>query len=152
MKPSLAFMAILLGVTFAGAQRVDRKLIDAFGNVPCDDWLGRLDLFLAELQNDPKSSGLIVMYEGRYYDYRTERQMLPVFGEVNLRANLIRSHLRNRRFDPSRITFILGGNRDDHLIELWAIQPGVTYPELKPTRDKIKYRKGKPSSILASCP
>jgi hypothetical protein len=92
------------------------------------------------------------MYEGKYYDYVRERQMLPVFGEVNMRANLIRSHLRNRRFDQGRITYISGGSRDDHLIELWTIPPGVTYPELKPTRENITYRKGKPSSILASCP
>lgn len=154
MRPLVAFLAIFLGISFAVAQRPAPKLIDEFGNVPCDDWLGRLDLFLAELSNSEDRSGVVVLYEGKYVNYtrRSDYLTAPVFGEVHLRANLIRNHFTNRRFDLSRITFVSGGFRDEHLVELWSTLRGGNYPKPKPTRETLEYRKGKPSSIFPSCP
>ncbi|MDI1241317.1 MAG: hypothetical protein PSX80_05290 [bacterium] len=154
MKIGLPLLLSLLLSIESTAQGPDPKLVDEFGNVHCEGLIGRLDLFLAELSNSKDGSGLVVLYEGKYINYTSQRSYLvaPVFGEVNIRANLIRNHFKGRGFDPSRITFASGGFRDEHLVELWVIPPGGTYPKPKPTRDKIEYRKGKPSTVLPSCP
>lgn len=154
MRTLLVLITILLSISFSIAQRPEPKLIDEFGNVPCDDWLGRMDLFLAELSNFKDRSGLVILYEGKYIDYSKRRNPLvaPVVGEVNMRANLIRRHFEGRRFDLGRITFVSGGFRDEHLVELWSIPRGGSYPKPKPTRETVAYRKGSPSDLYASCP
>ena len=153
MKLAVALFLILLASIASTAQRPGPRLIDEFGNVPCDDWLGRLDLFGAELRNNPKSTGLIVLYEGKYFNYQYNRLVLPIFGDVHIRANEIRNHFARRGFPANlSITFMTGGFRDDHLLELWLLPPGADFPKPKPTRESIAYRSGKASSIFPSCP
>lgn len=152
MKLTLPFI-ILLGISVVGAQSSTPTLIDEFGNVPCEDWVGRLDLFLAELHNHPASKGVIVLYEGKYWNYAKEALVWPIFGEVHIRARMIRDHFSHRGYyDHKRVVFITGGIRDEHYIGLWLVPSGATFPKPKPTRETIRYRKGKATTIYPTCP
>ncbi|MGD9631245.1 MAG: hypothetical protein AB7V18_18565 [Pyrinomonadaceae bacterium] len=153
MKFTSAFVSILLFVSIITAQRSTPTLIDEFGNVPCEDWVGRLDLFLALLYNQPNSTGVIVLYEGKYWSYEKDALVWPVFGEVHLRANLIRSHFDYRGLQGNRrVLFLTGGFRDEHHVELWLVPLGAALPKPKPTREATSYRRGKATTIYQSCP
>lgn len=68
--------------------------IDEWGEMPNDDQRGRLDLFFAEMSNNPGYKGLIVMYSK---NRTVERR----------RLNLYLDHARFRKFDKSELTFCL---------------------------------------------
>ena len=139
-------LLLILAVPIA-AQQVDAVLVDQFESVPCEDAVGRLDSFLVDLQNSSGWKGVVIGYEGRYLDYRMDKYVLPVLGQINSRVELIRNHIEFRRFDPSRIVFISGGFRENHQFELYKVPPGGKFPVAKPTLDSMKYRRGKPSPI-----
>ena len=152
MKFSLSVTFLLLFSLGAFAQGSEARLREEFGNVPCDDLIARLDMFLAEVHNEPSSRGVVVLYEGKYWSYEKEKLVRPVFGEVQMRANLIRSHFSFRGFPTDRILFVSGGFRDEHHAELWLVPPGAPLPKPKPSLKSVQYRKGKPTSIIPSCP
>ncbi|MEO5858120.1 MAG: hypothetical protein ABIR33_04140 [Pyrinomonadaceae bacterium] len=154
MRSLVASITILLSISLSIAQSPEPKLIAEFGNVGCEDWLGRMDLFLDELSNSKDRSGVVIFYEGNYIN-RSKRPnplVAPVIGEGNMRANFMRQYFAHRRLDMSRIIFVSGGFRNEHLIELWSVIPGGKYPKPRPTRESIKYRKGVPSESYDSCP
>jgi PKD-like domain len=69
-------------------------VIDEWGEMPNDDQRGRLDLFFAELSNNPTHKGLIIIYSK---NKAVERRRLKLYLD----------HARFRRFDKSQLTFCL---------------------------------------------
>src|SRR5690606_29104199 len=69
--------------------------VDGFGKMPNDDVRGRLDLFFAELANNPNNQGYII-------NYGTPREVATI-------ERLITNHVNFRKFDRSRITMVNGG-------------------------------------------
>jgi hypothetical protein len=136
------------------AQRVDARLIDEFERYNCEDFIGRLDSFLAELTVNDGARGVIVLYEGKYPRFGESQTVMvpPVFGEVHSRFVLFRIHIQARNFDIGRIIFISGGFRENHYGEFWLVPRGSALPTPKPTLQTMRYRKGKPTSIFPSCP
>lgn len=101
------------------------SLVDSFGIVSNGDLKSRLDSFLVSLQNNPMAKGYIVIYGGRIDGNR----------DVARRDMVIRTHLRFRNFDMSRIIFVRGGFRETVSTELWlAFDEAV--PVLTPTVDE----------------
>lgn len=145
------FLLIQLSVH---AQRVEANLIDEFERYNCEDFIGRLDFFLAELSKSTDLRGAIIMYEGKYpKDGDVESELVrPVFGEIQGRVELFRSHVKNRGVNIKKIAFISGGFRENHWVELWLVPPGASFPVPKPTLRSMRYRKGRPTSIFPSCP
>lgn len=96
--------------------RPEPVLVDEFGAMPNDDIRGRLDLFFAELSNNPSNQGYII-------NYGTPAQ-------ISARERLIRNHITFRGFDPSRITLVNGGASDDGQpkTKLYRIPPGADNP------------------------
>ncbi|HQU93418.1 MAG TPA: hypothetical protein PLK77_14025 [Pyrinomonadaceae bacterium] len=92
----------------------DHVLVDEFGAMPNDDIRGRLDLFFAELSNNPNNQGYII-------NYGTPAQ-------VATRERLIRNHIAFRRFDASRITLVNGGNTGAVSTKLYRVPPGANNP------------------------
>ena len=78
------------------------RLVDETADVFCsEDVRGRMDLFLAELSNQPGSIGYIIgsadaEMPGRYPKYE----------------RALRNHVTFRRFDPSRVKFLRGPDGD----------------------------------------
>jgi len=96
------------------APRPDAILVDEFGAMPNDDVRGRLDLFFAELSNNPNNQGYII-------NYGTPAQ-------VAARERLIRNHITFRGFDPSRITLVNGGDTGTQNTRLYRVPPGADNP------------------------
>ncbi|MEQ1764135.1 MAG: hypothetical protein ABL984_13465 [Pyrinomonadaceae bacterium] len=92
----------------------EAPLIDEFGALSNDDIRGRLDLFFAELSNNPNNQGYII-------NYGTPAQ-------IAAREKLIRNHITFRRFDPSRITLVNGGEGAGVNTRLYRVPPGANNP------------------------
>lgn len=88
-------------------------LTDEFGAMKDDDVRGRLDNYFIELQNDPNSTGVIILYG-------------PAKDQAK-RKKLIQNHIAFRKFDASRITFVDGGG-DTLNTKLWRVPAGATQP------------------------
>ncbi|MBK9152733.1 MAG: hypothetical protein IPM25_00615 [Chloracidobacterium sp.] len=91
-------------------------LIDEFGKLPNDDIRGRLDLFFAELSNNPNNQGYII-------NYGDDR-------DVAARERLITNHIAFRNFDRSRITLVRGGTHESGEVytKFYRIPPGAENP------------------------
>lgn len=93
-------------------------MIDSFGRLPNGDLRGRLDLFLANIANLPRSKGLV-------YVHGTPSQ-------IAVRTRLVQNHLGFRSFDTSRVAFIPGRNIGDVRSDLWIVPSGAPEPDTKP--------------------
>src|SRR5205085_2043077 len=81
---------------------------------PCGK--ARLDIFAAELQNDPRSAGYIIATGGK-----------P--GEAQRRVSDAKGYLVNTRgMDASRIVTLTGRTGGDIRIEFWLVPPGAEAP------------------------
>ncbi|MEO5860423.1 MAG: hypothetical protein ABIR33_15920 [Pyrinomonadaceae bacterium] len=96
------------------APNPDSVLVDEFGAMPNDDVRGRLDLFFAELSNNPNNQGYII-------NYGTPAQ-------IATREKLIRNHIAFRKFDASRITLVNGGEGAGQNTRLYRVPPGANNP------------------------
>ena len=98
------------------APNPDSVLVDEFGALPNDDIRGRLDLFFAELSNNPNNQGYII-------NYGTPAQ-------IAARERLITNHITFRGFDRSRITLVNGGTSADGAprTKLYRVPPGAQNP------------------------
>lgn len=98
------------------APRPDPILVDEFGAMPDDDIRGRLDVFFAELANNPNNQGYII-------NYGTPAQ-------IARRERLITNHINFRGVDRSRITLVNGGASPDGppTTRLYRIPPGADNP------------------------
>ena len=82
--------------------------------MPNDDIRGRLDLFFAELSNNPNNQGYII-------NYGTPAQ-------IATRERLIRNHITFRKFDASRVTLVNGGEGTGQNTRLYRVPPGANNP------------------------
>jgi hypothetical protein len=92
-------------------------LVDEFGKLENDVIRTRLDSpFFVELANNPNDRGYII-------NYGTPR-------EVAARERLIQNHMRLRRIDPSRVTFVNGGasTTGEPYTKLYRIPEGAGDP------------------------
>ena len=99
-------------------KRESRKF-DDYLNIARNDEKARLDNFGIELQNDPTSTGYVIVYPGRA-SKRAEVQ--DHFGRV------IEYLVNSRGMDASRIKTIEGPKREKLFVELWVSPQGVTPP------------------------
>jgi len=105
-------------VTIPLPKMVSRKF-DEFPDIAHNDEKARLDNFGIELQNDPTSTGYVIVYPGRT-SKRAEVQ--DHFGRV------IDYLVNSRGMDASRIKTIEGPKRDQLHVELWLTPQGATAP------------------------
>jgi len=92
----------------------DADLFDEFGKLSNDDVKLRIDNFFVALGNDPSARGVIINY--------------GTAAQIRQRKNVINGHIRMRRLDASRISFvdeITGGpiNTKLYLVPLGASEP-----------------------------
>ena len=121
MKPPKFVLATLIFFSFLqicfGQEKPEEVLIDEFGEINCDDVLGRLDNFLVALGNDPASSGYVIIYGKKENDRLSYRY-----------RSWLRGHIKFRRFDSERVAIIRGRESENLKIQLWVIAPGANPP------------------------
>jgi hypothetical protein len=105
---------------------VQPRLFDSFPVVSNGEFRSKMDIFFAELSNNPTDKGVVHTYGSRTNGGR----------DALARERLIRNHIGFRRFDPSRITFVMAGFREEMQTDFWMVGPGAEDPVPKPTLDK----------------
>ena len=97
---------------------------DVCCNCSYDDQKARLDNLAVELQRDPSVSTTIIAYAGRN----------SRVGQGDFLMSRARDYLVDSRgIDPSRVTVINGGFRDEDCVELWVVPRGAKPPQPMPT-------------------
>ena len=114
-RPRVYLIAILfltLGVGANGQEAPKAVLVDEFGNLPCDDLLGRLDHFAYEVSKDKGSSGFAVIFPGD-----------NVFENIAY-ERAIRNNSAFRSFPKNLVRTILTKRKGTLKLELWKIPDG----------------------------
>ena len=89
---------------------------DEYGNIRFNDEKARLDNYAIQLQNEPGSTGTIIVYGS-------------CAGEAQQRGDRAKDYLVNTRgIEAGRITVIDGGCRAELKVELWIVPQGSTPP------------------------
>jgi thioredoxin-related protein len=153
-KTIIGFIFIILLSFSISAQTKEARKFDEFESYTCEEMMMRLDIFGNELSNEPTSKGFVIVFEGNYskYVYKDKdkaklKTFLPRFGESILRTYEMQIYFLNfRKFPKERVSFIDGGFRKNHTVELWIIPSGTTLPKSLPSIENIQYRKGKPQN------
>jgi hypothetical protein len=102
--------------TFTISQRLVARKFDEYGDIRFNDEKARLDNFAIQLQNEPGSTGVIVVYAAR----------TGPAGQAQARADRAKDYLVNTRgIDANRIRTIDGGCREDLTVELWIEPQGA---------------------------
>jgi hypothetical protein len=97
---------------------------DEFPSIAFDDDKARLDNLAIELQNNPGSTGYIIVYGGRTSRADTADRLGARAGEYLVQT---------RGIDASRVVVVNGGYRDTSSFELWLVPQGAPPPTPSPT-------------------
>jgi hypothetical protein len=91
---------------------------DEYGNIRFNDEKARLDNYAIQLQNQPGTTGTIIVYGS-------------CAGEGQQRGDRAKDYLVNTRgIEAGRITVVDGGCRADLTVQLWIVPQGATAPEV----------------------
>jgi hypothetical protein len=98
---------------------------DEWGELKPNDERGRLDLFFAELSNNPKDVGLLI------FRVKPGDRVDP----LNSRIQFVLKQAKFRKFDKSRIWFALV-TAEEKSTQVWRVPPGAETP----CKDCLIYR------------
>jgi hypothetical protein len=93
----------------------DPSWFDTFGKLPKDDLYGRLDNFFVAIRNDPGATGLIIL-EFDKAETRTKKIK---------RLNEILKHANYRKFDKSRLKFLIADQANEEYTRLCLVPEGA---------------------------
>jgi K319-like protein len=97
------------------------RKFDEYGNIRFNDEKARLDNYAIQLQNEPGSSGTILVYGS-------------CAGEAQQRGDRAKDYLVNTRgIEAGRITVVDGGCRADLTVQLWVVPQGAAAPTVDST-------------------
>ncbi|HZN00248.1 MAG TPA: hypothetical protein VFB70_12680 [Pyrinomonadaceae bacterium] len=92
------------------------RKFDEYGNIRFNDEKARLDNYAIQLQNEPGSTGTIIVYGS-------------CAGEAQQRGDRAKDYLVNTRgIEAGRITVVDGGCRAELKVELWIVPQGAAAP------------------------
>ncbi len=137
MKSQKMFLVlIILFVSFQigfGQEKPKAELIDEFGKANCEDFWARFDNFFNVLQNEPTSTGYIIIYG--------EKNSLPAnLGYEKLTNGIVRF----RNLDPNRLVIIRGEEKDSIHIEFWKVPAGAENPTFVAGNWDLTVKQNKP--------
>ena len=97
------------------------RKFDEYGNIRFNDEKARLDNYAIQLQNEPGSTGTIIVYGS-------------CAGEGQTRGDRAKDYLVNTRgIEAGRITVVDGGCRADLTVQLWVVPQGAAAPQVDTT-------------------
>ena len=121
IRPLVLIAVIALIADSVGQETPKAVLVDEHGMLPCDDNLGRIDTWYAELSNNPRSVGLVVITTP------PEKKHLGVFRELMMKA-----HAKFRGVaDALVFRYVRVNSGSDFKVQLWRIPPGGNEPEIE---------------------
>lgn len=127
----ILFVSLQIGF---GQEKPKAELIDDMGKETCESFWSRFDSFFNLLQNEPTSTGYIIIHGKK-------ENSLP----VNLRyERLTDGIVRFRNLDRSRLIIIRGEIRDDIQIEFWKVPAGAETPTFTEENWNFKIEQNKP--------
>lgn len=137
----LVLLACIVGATDSSGFESNGPF-DDFGDVNCESEMARLDNFAVQLQNEPKSRGVIMFYAGK-----SARGQWPKRGEAEARIARIKPYLVDRRGVPADQVIVINAGYDTHFhVQLWIVPAGASLPTRdSPAPKEIRFRKGKPN-------
>jgi len=94
-------------------------LVDEFSILPCDDFLGRLDVYLSELKNAPANKGHVIIRNQPGERHRS------VFIQESIKA-----HLEWRGWKGQPLEYVRADKDGKELVQFWRLPPGSEEPEL----------------------
>lgn len=115
----------------------------AFGQIKFDEYertdsdseSARIDNFLVALTQEPENKGLIVIYSGD----NKER-----LGNILAFIEGVKLHLRFRKFDAERISFLIAGGKQTLFKEMWLVPAtGGRNPQIEPIELNLNNLTGK---------
>jgi hypothetical protein len=99
--------------------RPNSRKFDEFPDIARNDEKARLDNYAVELQNDPTATACVIVFPGR----------TGKAGDVQKHTARIVDYLVNSRgIDARRIVTLLGGTREELMVELWTCPQGASPP------------------------
>jgi hypothetical protein len=120
-----------------------RLFVDVMGS-NWEDAMARMDAYVLQLQQEPDSIGVIIVYGGSY-----GRR-----GEPQAWGKCLQDYVVNRRgIDANRIILLHGGYRETLTAEMWITVSKEYIPKPGMTIDpkRVKFRKGKIKSWRSLC-
>jgi len=97
------------------------RKFDEYGNIRFNDEKARLDNYAIQLQNEPGSTGTIIVYGS-------------CAGEAQQRGDRAKDYLVNTRgIEAGRITVVDGGCKSDLNVQLWIVPAGAAAPQVDTT-------------------
>jgi hypothetical protein len=124
---------------FCFGQEVPKAVkIDEFGEANCEDFWARFDNFFNELQNDPTSTGNLIIYGKK-------NSLSKNLGYEKLANGIVRF----RNLDPSRLVIIRGEENDAIHIEFWRVPAGAEQPIFTAGDWDLTIRQNKPFILNA---
>lgn len=152
-KQLVGYLIILIfAFTVSAQEKEAQKFDELLFNSGCEMARAVLDAFFVTINNNPQTTGFIIVYEGKYSEKVSDEKgnsktkiYLPRRGQSAYMMQMIRNHIKYRKQNPDRFLFINGGFREEFVIEFWLVPNGAKLPKPTPTLEKMDYRKGKPS-------
>ncbi len=98
---------------------VPPRKFDEYGNIRFNDEKARLDNYAIQLQNEPGSTGTIIVFGS-------------CAGEGQQRGDRAKDYLVNTRgIEAGRITVVDGGCQENLKVQLWVVPQGSAAPEVE---------------------
>jgi hypothetical protein len=117
----IAFLlSLFLTMASIGQEPTTAVLVDEHGMLPCDDNLGRIDAWYAELATNPSSLGLVVISSP------LKKKHLSVFRELMMKTNA-----KFRGAESLAIKYLRANSEDGFRVQLWRIPAGAIEPEIE---------------------
>jgi hypothetical protein len=128
VKSQKIILALLILLAFFqicfSQDKTKLEAFDSFGELGCDDLLGRIDNFFYAIQNNPGATGYAVI------------QGKPDKTEFFRHEWWIYNNVESRGFDDSRLVIVRAeGASEEIFTEFWVVPPGAekpSYVEIKP--------------------
>lgn len=115
-----AFLSLLFAAAVSGQQSPQAVLVDEFGRLACDELLGRLDVFFAELRAVPQAVGLVAVHTSA-----NDRHEGVIVQEI------IKAHSKWRGIDQRSLHFVRSDSHRGRLVQLWQVSPGAETPKFE---------------------
>ncbi|HEX9963053.1 MAG TPA: hypothetical protein VGB00_19120, partial [Pyrinomonadaceae bacterium] len=148
-KIILALLILLASFQICFSQdKINLKPFDSFGELNCDDLLGRIDNFFYAIQNNPNAIGYAII-QGKQDKTKFFRHEWWIYNNVE-----------SRRFDDSRLVVVRAeGDSEEIFTQFWLVPPGAekpSYVEIKPdftlSENKKPYIFNSTNDEDGSCP
>lgn len=109
-------LLVIFSSCFVHGQDDVARLIDRYERIPCSDFRGRTDSFIAEIASHPTATGYVAL--------SASGDNLTVFR----RRKMIEEQLALRNLDKNRVVFVRRKELQPLQVELWVATAGVKLP------------------------